>query len=77
MKRTYTVMTAKRAGYPHRKYGYVIKIDPPIETVSHGHDYEGWGYQPHLNGPKVHKQHFQGWYKNKDRAQVVAAELNK
>ncbi len=75
IKRLYTVLTARRARYPHRKYGYVIKIDPPIETVSTGTDYEGIGWVPHA--PKKNIQNFFGWYKHKTTAQIVAEDLNK
>lgn len=74
---TYTVKTAKRAGYPHRKYGYVVEINPPIVSISTGSDIEGIGFVPHWGGPRKTVQKFFGWYKHKEMAVKRAEELNK
>lgn len=77
--RTYTPMTAKRANYPHRNYGYVVKISPPIEHKITGEDVEGIGWVSYT--PYVKKQHFHGWYKHKcdavNRAKVMNKSLSK
>ena len=80
MRRIYTAMTARRAQLlglrPSRSYGYVVRIDPPIESTSTGEDIEGIGWVPHWGGPRKHVQHLAGWYKHRDRAQQRAAELS-
>lgn len=73
--RTYTPMTAKRANYPHRNYGYVVKISPPIEHKITGQDVEGIGWWP--CAPHVKTQHFHGWYKYKCDAVKCADAMNK
>ncbi len=50
----YTVSSAKRAGNPYRKYGWV--------TIKEGAPFD---------------QRFTGWYKNKQRANLVAEHLNR
>lgn len=76
-KRRLTVMTAHRAQLlglkPSRDYGYVIRVEPPIVTVSHGEDIEGIGWWPHR--PRQHQQHFFGWYKYKSLAESRAAQI--
>ncbi len=70
-KRTLTVMTARHAlrlGLrPSRHYGYVVRIEPPIELVVHGSDVEGIGWWP--TRPATMRQHFLGWYKFKSLAE--------
>jgi len=77
----YSVITAyqahKQGLQPTRKYGYVLKITPPIEYISKGQDIEGIGWVPHWGGNKTITQHWQGWYKYKQDAIKRAAELNK
>ena len=73
--RTYTPMTAKRANYPHRNYGYVVKISPPIEHRITGSDIEGIGWVPCY--PRIEYQHFHGWYKYKCDAAKCADAMNK
>lgn len=77
-KRTLTVMTARRAQRlglkPSRPYGYVVHIEPPIVTVSHGDDVEGIGWCPHP--PREHHRHFLGWYKYKSLADGRASEFS-
>jgi hypothetical protein len=69
-KRTLTVMTVKRARLlglnPSRSFGYVIRIEPPIESITHGWDVEGIGWCPHPR--RTEYQHFHGWYKFKSAA---------
>lgn len=78
MKRLYTPMTAHRASRlglrPSRGYGYVVRITPPIETVSTSTDVEGIGQWNHA--PVKHVQNFHGWYKHKADAVSRATELN-
>jgi hypothetical protein len=71
----YIPMTAKRANYPHRNYGYVVKINPPIPHEVTGQDVEGIGWVPCT--PFIHRQHFHGWYKYKCDAIKYAEEMNK
>jgi hypothetical protein len=75
--RTLSVMTAHRAKLlglnPTRHYGYVLRIEPPIVTVSTHSDIEGVGYWPHR--PKTSTQHFYGWYKFKSDAENRAEDL--
>lgn len=72
--RTLSVMTAKRAGYPNRSYGYVIAINPPIVSFSEGRDIEGVGWWPMK---ERHEQKFHGWYRFKQDAEKRADDLAK
>ena len=63
-------MTARRAinlGLkPTRNYGYIVRIEPPIEHIKNGEDIEGIGWVPMTRA--IVKQYFIGWYKHKKDA---------
>lgn len=77
--RTYTAMTAPRAAKlglnPPRDYGYVVRVEPPILTNSHGQDVEGIGWVAML--AKKNVQHIYGWYKDASVAKGCAITLNR
>lgn len=66
------VLTARRAGYPLRNYGYVIKTEPVV-TMKMGEDVEGVGFVPMNPQPIIHQ--FLGWYRDKKLALARLREL--
>ncbi len=75
---TYTHMTAARAKKlglnPPRDFGYVVRVEPPILTNSHGYDVDCIGWVPML--AKKNVQHIYGWYKDASVAKGRAITLN-
>ena len=70
-----TSAAAAKLGFnPSRKYGYVIRMMPPIVTYSEGKDIEGLGWWPMPR--REHVQHLSGWYRYKADAVRRAEELN-
>jgi len=77
--RRHYVLTAKAAAKlglnPIRKYGYVVRVMPPVVTEQKGIDIEGIGWWPWPEPVRL-VQHLEGWYKYKADAIRRAEALN-
>jgi hypothetical protein len=78
--RRHYVITAKAAAKlglnPSRKYGYVVRMMPPVVTEQKGIDIEGIGWWPWPQPVRI-EQHLAGWCRYKADAVRRAEELNR